>query len=451
VALNLPDLEADALGRGQTLVQGDAFEAVRYAEADLHLLPHVPGPLKDYAEVHLHVGTAEVMARVAVLDGRWVEPGASRFVQLRMAEEVALAPGDRFIVRGSMAGLAGGRVTTLGGGRVLGTSNLRLRRNRPWTLAALAERRSALDDPAAWVAVVLKEAGGALSPEELARRAQVRPDVLPELLAPLREAGTVRDLGGPGGPAGDRSAEGTGRRRLVHREVVAATGRRLVEALERFHAERPMREGMEPSALAEAAGGPREVFEAALEDLLAEGTVERRGAVVALAGRGARLSDADRALKDRIARLFETAGLEPPVPAEVPERLAEGAAAPASAEAAAPGPEPAEASGEGARPAGETPDPRRVADLVRLLLDEGTLVRLGENLLMHASAVERAAGVALDLFARRGGFTTVEFRDALGTSRKFAVPLLDYFDTVRLTVRHGSRRTPGAEAKRRLG
>jgi selenocysteine-specific elongation factor len=67
---------------------------------------------------------------------------------------------------------------------------------------------------------------------------------------------------------------------------------------------------------------------------------------------------------------------------------------------------------------------------------------------MHAAAVESAKKVALALFAAKGGFETVDFRDALGVSRKFAVPLLDYFDTIRLTVRSGSRRTPGAAAKR---
>ena len=57
---------------------------------------------------------------------------------------------------------------------------------------------------------------------------------------------------------------------------------------------------------------------------------------------------------------------------------------------------------------------------------------------------------AVDLFAKAGGFETVQYRDALGVSRKYAVPLLDYFDTVRLTVRSGSRRTPGAAAKAEL-
>ena len=59
--------------------------------------------------------------------------------------------------------------------------------------------------------------------------------------------------------------------------------------------------------------------------------------------------------------------------------------------------------------------------------------------------------MVLDLFARQSAFTTMEFRDALAASRKYAVPILDYFDTVRLTVRSGNRRTPGAAAKAALG
>ena len=68
----------------------------------------------------------------------------------------------------------------------------------------------------------------------------------------------------------------------------------------------------------------------------------------------------------------------------------------------------------------------------------------------HAEAVEQAKNVVLELFAGKGSFETVEFRDKLGVSRKYAVPLLDYFDTISLTVRSGSRRTPGTEAKKRL-
>jgi len=404
VAINLSDLPAEALDRGRVLTRGDAFDAVQMAEADLHLLARAARPLEDYAEVHLHVGTAEAMAHVAILEGRGIEPGGSRPVQLRLDTPLALAPGDRFIVRGSMAGLAGGQVTTLGGGRVLGTSDVRLRRQRPWTLQRLAERREALDSPDAWAAVILQEAGEPLSREELARRTGLQPAALDEALDRLREAGAVRDSGGG---------------RLVHRAVIEAAAERIAETLAAFHADHPLRQGMDEGALAGAAGCSGFVFEAARDDLLAAGTLERRGAVLGLAGQGARLSEADAALKGRIAETMESAGLEPPDAETLAADLGE--------------------------------DADRVANLVRLLIDEGTLVAVGEGLVMHASAVEQAKGVVVDLFAKAGGFSTVEFRDALGTSRKFAVPLLDYFDTVRLTVRKGSRRTPGAEAKKRMG
>ncbi len=404
VAVNLSDLPADALDRGRVLTKGDAFDAVAMAEADLHVLPRVPQPLEDYAEVHVHVGTAEAMAHVAILEGKAVAPGESRPVQLRLDAPLAVSPGDRFIVRGSVAGLAGGQVTTLGGGRILGTSDVRLRRQRPWTLERLAARREAVDSPDAWAAVILQEAGEPLSREELAKRTGLQADAVDEALARLGEAGTVRPTDGG---------------RLVHRAVVEAAAERIAEALAAFHADHPLRQGMEEADLARAADVPGAVFRAARDDLLAAGTLERRGAVLGMAGQGARLSEADEALKGRIAEVFEAANLEPPAVEDLAAHLGE--------------------------------DADGVATLVRLLVDEGTLVAVGEDLVMHASAVERAKDVAVTLFAEAGGFSTVEFRDALGTSRKFAVPLLDYFDTLRLTVRQGSRRTPGAEAKKRLG
>jgi selenocysteine-specific elongation factor len=86
--------------------------------------------------------------------------------------------------------------------------------------------------------------------------------------------------------------------------------------------------------------------------------------------------------------------------------------------------------------------------MIRLLVDQGVLVRLEDKLFMHRDAVAAARKVVIDLFVKSGSFETVTYRDALGVSRKFAVPLLDYFDTIRLTARSGSRRTPGVEARK---
>jgi len=77
-------------------------------------------------------------------------------------------------------------------------------------------------------------------------------------------------------------------------------------------------------------------------------------------------------------------------------------------------------------------------------------MRLDDRVWMHRDAVEAGKQTVLKLFARAPMFSTMEFRDALGVSRKYAVPLVDYLDKVRFTVRSGNNRTPGAEAKKLL-
>jgi selenocysteine-specific elongation factor len=93
----------------------------------------------------------------------------------------------------------------------------------------------------------------------------------------------------------------------------------------------------------------------------------------------------------------------------------------------------------------------RVSRLMRLLEERGVLVRLDRRVVMHRDAVEAGKQVALVLLRRAPSFTTMAFRDALGVSRKYAVPLLDHLDRMRFTVRSGHDRSAGAQAKKLLG
>ena len=406
VAVNLADAESSQLGRGKVLTDSDAFEMVSMFEAEMRLLAHVSGPLKDHAEVHLHIGTAEGMARLALLDAGEMRAGESRLVQVRLAEPLPVAAGERFVIRAGLAGMAGGRVTTLGGGRVLGASNKRLRRKRSWTLDSLAARRDAIDNPTAWCAAILKEAGAALGAEQLARLAQRSAESVREALAELEAGGEVMSAGAA----------------FVHKDVVADAAKGLLERLAAFHQANPARAGMEQAELVEHVRSTcqldRAAVQVAMEHLMQRQELVRRGAVLALPGAGPRLSDADRRLCEQVASRLMESHLEPPLPADLARELA-------------------------------SPEDR-LAAIIKLLADQGAVIRLDRKVAMHRQAVDAARQVVLDLFRKSGGFETVEFRDALGVSRKYAVPLLDYFDTVRLTARSGSRRTPGVEAKKVL-
>lgn len=140
--------------------------------------------------------------------------------------------------------------------------------------------------------------------------------------------------------------------------------------------------------------------------------------VFARAGWSARVSDRDQQLSERLANALQQSGWAPPSPDELAASLGE--------------------------------PPARVAPIVRLLTERGLLVRLDDRVLLHRDALEAAKQVVLRLFRKAPAFTTMEFRDALAVSRKFAVPLIDYLDRLRFTVRSGNNRTPGAEAKKWL-
>jgi len=404
VAMNVSDIDVSHLSRGRVLCADDACEPVTMAEAELTLLHTVPGAVKDYIEGHVHVGTAEAMGNVALLENDAIGPGQSQFVQLRLRKPLGIAPGERFVFRASVAGLAGGRVTTIGGGRILGVSNTRLRRKRPWTIEQLGRRREAIDSPPAWCALVLREAGGPLSADDLARRAQVPSDRIEALLAaPLVDGEVVALASGE----------------FLHRETIAQAAAAISERVEAFHQANPMRLGMAEAELVAETGLDRQVFDAALAGLIDSGALRRSGTVIASATATAAVSPEDRRLFERIGAALKAAHLAPPLAAALADDL------------------------------GQPVD--RINEMIRLLVDAGTVLRLDRKVAMHRDAVAAAEAVVVDLFSKANSFETVQFRDALGVSRKYAVPLLDYFDTVKLTVRSANRRKPGARARELLG
>jgi len=404
VAMNISDIDVSHLKRGRVLCQNDVFEPVTMVEADLTLLPTVPHPVKDYVEGHIHIGTAEVMGNVALLERQTIGPAETQLVQLRLRQPVGVAPGERFVIRSSVSGLAGGRVTTIGGGRILATGNKRLRRQRPWTLAMLNRRSEAVGSESAWCGACLAEAGGPLSGEALARLAQVPADRIDDFLAPLIAEGRVKRL-----------ASGE----VLHGEAIARTAQAVIERVEQFHDANPMRMGIDEAQLAGEVGAERRLFAAALADLIAAGRLERSGTVIAAPGKAAAVSDEDRLLYGRIEAALKAAHFAPP------------------------------ASEALATEFGTSVD--RVNEMIRLLVDAGTVLRLDRKVAMHSDAVAAAEAVVVDLFSKANFFETVEFRDALGVSRKYAVPLLDYFDTVKLTVRSANRRKAGKRARELLG
>ena len=392
VAANLAGVEHRALRRGQVLVPPGTLRAVRWLAGRVRWLARAGRPLRQNQRVRLHTGAAEVIGRVTLLGpGSELAPGAEGWILFRAEEPVVAAPGDRFVLRTYSP------MHTAGGG-VVADAGRRWRRRDGQAATWL---QSFLDpDPRSGLRARLQHAGAPVTLGELVRQVGAPPERLRSWLEELAARGAVRAAG-----------EGA----WLVPEVEAGLVARVREILAQYHRQHPLEPGMTRDALVHALWPGREgagdlrAAHALLDEWVRRGIVATRDEWLHLPGWHPQRDPAVEAKLQRLLALYEQARWSPP------------AGVAAAAEAA------------GLEP-GET------ARLLALLEQDGKLVRVEPGLWFAAGAVEDALARLRALEAASGPFTVAQARDALGTTRKYALPLLEYFDRRRWTRREGDLR-----------
>src|ERR1019366_1038064 len=394
-------------------------------------LKSISAKIEDYLEVQFHVGTSSVAANLAMLENTEMTGGQKQFVQLRLASPLPLVPGERFVVRANITGAGGSGLTTIGGGQILGLSNTRLRRKKQWTLDLLAARREAIANPLRWCEQMVRESELPATVASLQKKCWSRAEEIASTLEKLRAENRVvavhgcdassqkvaatpppRDVatipaslkprtGDEASPA--PSATRASQPRWLHRAVIEKLAENILAAVQTFHTANPQRAGISREELLATLKANPVFLDAATESLLQSKQLDRNGVLLARAGWNARVPDRDQHLCDQIAAKLQQAGWAPPGLKELAVSVNE-------------------------------PLPR-MTTMAKLLAERGVAVRLDDRIWMHRDAVDAAKQIALKLFRRAPAFSTMEFRDALGVSRKFAVPLVDYLDKIRFTVR----------------
>ncbi|AEI62576.1 selenocysteine-specific translation elongation factor [Corallococcus macrosporus] len=390
-AVNVTGVEPEALHRGMVLVRAGELPETRMLDVELTLLPAAPSPLARRSKLLLHLGTAQVEATVALLDGERLEPGATAVAQLRLGTPVGALVGQRFILRGARA--LPGRGATVAGGRVLSITPPRRRKGGATAVAPLLEA-----DPAGQVAWLLRQAGyrGLTQPELFGRSA----------LGPRGLTRALELLGARGGALlVDRE-----RRLYLSGDVFESLQARALALLAAFHERAPLRDGLSREALRQRLSATLDarVFQRVLQALVEGGRVELERDVVRLKGRGRTLTLGDTAARTRLTAELSAAGLAPPSLAELEQKI-------------------------------QLPAPR-LRELLGGLVAEGAAVRVSEGLWFSPGAL---AGLRERLVAHlreKKEITTQDFKEMVGQSRKFVIPLSEYFDREKVTLRVGEKR-----------
>jgi len=387
-AVNLQGVDKQAIERGFVVATEGALEPTYMLDAYLTYLPAAAKPLKSRERVRFHLGTSEVLARVALLEGDGLQPGGSAFCQLRLDAPVVALKGDRFVVRSYSP------VRTIGGGEVLNPLPRKHRRDRAQALARLEALRAANDEGALLLhAEERAEAGIGL--RELELLTAIPRTELAGLASNLAAKGRLIQYD-PG--------------RFAHPKAVAALKKAVSVRLGHFHKENPLRAGCPKEALR---GKLRpnldpKLFARLLSDMAAAGEVVVKGDLVSARSHAIELTPADAKLKDSLEAACRAGGLTPPTFKEL-------------------------VAAHGGNEKG-------VVSMLRLLVQEGRLAKVSDELYYHAEAM-RALKERLAAHLKGGGeIGAPEFKDLFGVTRKFMIPLLEHLDAVRFTIRVGDKR-----------
>jgi len=389
-AVNLPGLETDQIERGDLLCLQGTLRVSTSLEATLALLPDAPKPLANRARVRFHLGTAEILARAILLDREKVNPGEEAYTHLRLEQPTAAMPHDRYVLRSYSPS------TTIGGGVILDPCPSLKRRRRPEVVAHLKilERGSSRDR----LLQILKSNTSPLSPLSLQSLAGLDPEALQGELRELLTAGKIIQLPGRDGEA------------YLHREIYEDLCGTILSLLRQFHAQNPLREGISKEELRSrlARGVAPALFAQLLNDLTVAKEVAQDRDRVRLMAHRPQLSTAEAALTGRLETLYRAAALQPPtVDAAFKEAGAD----------------------------------RRAGQAVFFrLVEQGTLVKMSDDLYVHRDAYEQAKARLLEHLAQYSSISVPTFKDLLGITRKHAIPYLEHFDQIKLTRRAGDDR-----------
>jgi len=393
-AVNLPGLEAKEISRGMVLAPPGLFQPTARLDCRLNLLPDAR-PVKNRARVHFHCNTSETIAELVFFDRKELAPGSSALAQLRLSAPGVFMPGDRFIIRQFSP------VTTIGGGSVI-DNQPPPHRFRDSSVVPLLESLEK-GDAQARLEWLVRQTGEAPPSVLVSRTGWLPPEVL-RLGRGLAAANRLLLLGQPP-------------ELFVHAEYFRDLAQRVIEQLEKFHAQNPLVVGLPKEDLRSRTGASRSshavapsalLFNALLQALATQGRVDLQGETVRLAGRAIHLTPEEQVAKEQISAAFERRGLAVPSPPEVLAKL--------------------------------QIDRLRAEKLLQILLRENVLCKVTEELVFHRSALRQLKELLVRRRAQSSRINVALFKEITGLSRKYAIPLLEYLDRERVTRREGDER-----------
>jgi len=385
VALNLGGVKANELERGDVILPPNHLSPSFMFDAKLYLLSDAPRPLRNRTRVRLHHGTQEVLGRVVLLGEDELQPGCSAYVQFRLENPMVPKYKDKFIIRSYSP------IFTIGGGEILDSHPHKHKQYGAEAIEAIKILEDGKTEEV--VSLILEEEMIPLSLSSIVTRSELLQSDVKDALDSLLSSGKAEIL--------KSDSEILFMTSVSYSELRD----RISDYLGEYTKENPLSRGANKEVVRTRFLTPLSprVADIFFDRLAKDNTISLEGDVLKPHSKEGGLSEAQQASTDKIMQLLEQDKFMPPSFNEVMTQMGL--------------------------------EQQQLQELLKILLSKGKVERIKFDLFFSGSAVEEAKEKIITFLKTNEKITAAEFRDLIGTSRKFAVPLLEYLDLKKVTKR----------------
>lgn len=389
-AINLTGIKKDELKRGDVVAYPGLLENTRMIDVRINLFDHTKRILKSGSRLHFYYGSAEALCKAVLLDQEAIGEGQSGYAQLRFEEEIAVKRDDRFILRFYSP------METIGGGKILNAAAKKKKRFDEKAITSLKVQDKG-NDRDILSQIFLEESSRLADLAEVIRKLGKTNDETEGLIEALLEEKVIKKMS---------------ENLLLHKTYLDDVNAKATALLENYHRENPVSAGMPKE---EFRGKLRRLLhtedmkklELLIDDLLKGETVKEDDGAISLKDFQVKYTEEQKQAAEYFESVYLKAGLEPPLTEDV---------------------------------TAGSKDPKLAGQILGSMCASGVLSRLNYQYYVHTSALKSAIDVLIDTIDQQGKITLAEYRDRIGTSRKYAVMILEYADENKITKMTGDCR-----------
>lgn len=392
VAVNIAGIKVDEVKRGDVAAKPGTMEPTMMVDARLEMLEDAPMTLDNRDRLRLYHGTSEVMCRVVLLDREELKPGESTFVQLRLEEEIACQKGDRFVIRFYSPML------TIAGGTILDPVPPKRKRFKEDVLEELSIKEKGEPDEVV-EQFLLQNSGKYLDKKQITKQlGNMDVKVFDNIIENLKNNNLAVEF-----KLGEESF-------YANKKYMNIMGEELLKLLSLYHHKNPLKAGMSKEEIKSKLfeGVKPKLSDAIFSYFQENGYITILNQFIARQDFKVTFTETQEKIKDLLLSRFAGNKYNPPKLSDMVDELSY--------------------------------DRNQIQMVYNALVDMGQLVKLEEDIAFTKEAYEEAVLLLKDYILKNGSIQLGQFRDLLGTSRKYAMALLDSFDQMKITKRIEDKR-----------